>query len=322
VGSAFSKLWVRCNFAGARTLGFRDRKAMFADAALPDFPFDFPETAAGEFEAESKAGKSLFRYQRRPPAKRPNFGLLAVAGPHAPAWHVAAASPPREPATEFRPSVCRPELAALLRQRTPFAACSFLAVTLRCPGRGVPKDLCHLFRPRPGDFPMLRSTTAASAVDGKGRRGKGKEVVQALERSPAACPGTCCWEDVKLEEPRHLAMRRSRARQRAQNAANGLAEARPAPPPMPTLRPLIGFATSGCFSNRHGCGAGVGALAAEAFSEIAREQLAARSPADSISSDCRRITPRQWVLLWARNTTSLVYFPVWARCLPEDTGFG
>ncbi|CAE8689935.1 unnamed protein product, partial [Polarella glacialis] len=226
------------------------------------------------------------------------------------------------PATEFRPSVCRPELAALLRQRTPFAACSFLAVTLRCPGRGVPKDLCHLFRPRPGDFPMLRSTTAASAVDGKGRRGKGKEVVQALERSPAACPGTCCWEDVKLEEPRHLAMRRSRARQRAQNAANGLAEARPAPPPMPTLRPLIGFATSGCFSNRHGCGAGVGALAAEAFSEIAREQLAARSPADSISSDCRRITPRQWVLLWARNTTSLVYFPVWARCLPEDTGFG
>lgn len=76
-GSVLPRL--RCHFAGARSLGFRDRQHLLTDAGLcgsqwvpsaaisnaawtavtcrPEFPQDFPETQAGQGEAARQATK-------------------------------------------------------------------------------------------------------------------------------------------------------------------------------------------------------------------------------------------------------------------------
>ncbi|CAE7532031.1 POP1 [Symbiodinium natans] len=83
---ACHKLWLRCYFAGCRAVGVRDRHSLLSDAALPEFPFDFPDTQAGQQQSAQEGAECQSRFLRRPPAKRPNFELLGVHSPHTPDW--------------------------------------------------------------------------------------------------------------------------------------------------------------------------------------------------------------------------------------------
>lgn len=309
------QVWLRCVYAGARTLGFRDRHALHTEAGLPDFPFDYPETAAGEADAAALGAASLHRYQRRPPAKRVNFDALAVACPHSANWHLAASV-----GSPSRPEIMRlpPIGAAGCIQQAGY----LIAVTLRCPGRGAPKRLSHLFRPHAGDFPVLTACV---------HRACGVRRAEATWTEPPTLPRVP-WEQLRLEEPLHKALKRRRAQRReAEEAQRALAEGRPRRPgrDVTTLRPLVGFVTSGCFSQRQGCGAGVGAVGALALAEVLRDQLEQRAAGAEAGSGAAAVgtgdlqeLARHWVLLWARNTTSLVYFPVWVRALESDAGLG
>ena len=80
---------LRCHFAGARVLGYDDRHRLLAGSGRqggdgwtkplrPEFPFDFPDTAAGHRAAEQLGEEQRTRWQRRPPQKRPNFGVSAA----------------------------------------------------------------------------------------------------------------------------------------------------------------------------------------------------------------------------------------------------
>eukprot|EP00927_Polykrikos_kofoidii_P046715 TRINITY_DN40855_c0_g1_i1.p1 TRINITY_DN40855_c0_g1~~TRINITY_DN40855_c0_g1_i1.p1 ORF type:complete len:1030 (-),score=189.86 TRINITY_DN40855_c0_g1_i1:142-3231(-) len=409
-----NKIWLRCIFANARYLGVRDRHAMLTAAGIPEFPFDFPETAAGTAQAAASASTALERHRRRPPDKRPNYGALAVFCPFEPQWRFASgvdssraarALPavegeqadvemaetevaPQQPFV-LRPPASRSKVRRASAQAVPQPLSSvdfgapFLAVVVSYPGRGVPRALCHLFRPLPGDFPKPPTTmvvATAAAVARRGRVGQSGQagggtaapaVIAAAVVDPPQPPQP--WPalidpDLKLYEPLHQRLKRGRIRkqefrsvqeaavQRAVNPEEGVTRGPEATASMTnktkkiakgaarhvadectfggrhggvqTLRNLVGFITSGGRSDRQSCGVGVGAICARAFASLLLEQERvflhepAKVSGDAAGADGGRSLAGRWVLLWARNPTSLVYYPVWARALRRDEGLG
>lgn len=288
---ACHKLWLRCYFAGCRAIGVRDRHSLLSDAALPEFPFDFPDTQAGQKQSAQEGSESRARFQRRPPAKRPNFDLLGIHSPHLLDWRILAAEDDQQ-----RPKVCRTSQLVLLSQpRRCFSHPGLLPVTVRSAARGMPRGKCHLYRPSVEDLNRLN----APGLGNPGGHGRGESRPMRLpsrDQPPSLGPP----EVLRLEEPRHTAYRLRR--RRAEEVETRKAE-------VAAIRPLVGFVTSGSFSYRHGCGAGVGAVVAGVLGDLVQQSGGAGD------------VPR-WIWLWARNTTSLVYFPVWVQCLPDDQGFG
>lgn len=161
---------------------------------------------------------------------------------------------------------------------------SFLAVKLSCPARGTPRALCHLFTFSEGDYPRASMR----------QRGE----------NPPELPTD--WEKLRIIEPLHTRLRRKLQPKGDERVV--------------CKRPLIGFTTSGCYSHREARGTGVGAVAGLAFVEAARLQVAYFG-CESYESGLH-VLGKPWVLLWGRNTTSRVYFPVWAKPVTAETGLG
>lgn len=59
---------------------------MYAEAGVPCFPNDYPDTVAGAMLAMHSASDQQFVYVRKPPAKRPNYAKLGCVHPFAPSW--------------------------------------------------------------------------------------------------------------------------------------------------------------------------------------------------------------------------------------------
>ncbi|CAI2184541.1 19786_t:CDS:10 [Funneliformis geosporum] len=80
-GMAFWKSFI---FAGAWVGGLRERHNHHFESGIPCFPYDFPGTIPYEnFSNVQKRVKQL-EYNKRPPAKRPNFKKLLVDSPFEP----------------------------------------------------------------------------------------------------------------------------------------------------------------------------------------------------------------------------------------------
>lgn len=143
--SQAKQVWLRGQFGGARTMGFRDRRALLAEGGVPDFPFDWPDTAAGEATASSEAAESLERYRRRPPAKRVNFKVLGVVCPHAIDWRLALPSTGAGAASSELAAQRLLRLSVVaLAKRPSLPAGSLLPVVVHSCGRGTPRPLCQL----------------------------------------------------------------------------------------------------------------------------------------------------------------------------------
>uniref|UniRef100_A0A0G4H0D6 Pop1 N-terminal domain-containing protein n=1 Tax=Chromera velia CCMP2878 TaxID=1169474 RepID=A0A0G4H0D6_9ALVE len=87
-GAGLFKLLILAHRAGARVLGFRDRRKLHSLLGASEFPWDFPDTVAGRQEAIGVEREALEREKKTPPAKRPNFGVLGVPFPFRPDWSV------------------------------------------------------------------------------------------------------------------------------------------------------------------------------------------------------------------------------------------
>eukprot|EP00928_Gymnodinium_smaydae_P081336 TRINITY_DN64883_c0_g1_i1.p1 TRINITY_DN64883_c0_g1~~TRINITY_DN64883_c0_g1_i1.p1 ORF type:complete len:851 (+),score=110.85 TRINITY_DN64883_c0_g1_i1:108-2660(+) len=347
-------LWLRCHFASARFLGFRDRHALHTGSGHAEFPFDFPESNAGQVEGDVAGARSLERHNRRPPAKRPNYGVLAVPCPHVINWRfVAAASN-----TVFsRPWILRTAIlgarAAALQKGTVDAAGNtrsdaFIAVLVRCPGRGVPKTLSHLYQPENGDFPFLAPSRALGkkCVERELRyqepqAGSTTRPLQRVVRDCAEPPvfSELSGTEVRLEEPLHVRLKQQRVRREELRRKQQSVDTKECEPrsggnrhQKDACRPLVGFITSGGQSYKFGCGFGVGAVSTKAFQQVLREQPMASvagtgsghgvKPMDVDDHISSQSLDGRWVLLWARNTTSRVYFPVWVKALRRDECLG
>eukprot|EP00971_Amphidinium_carterae_P041104 807298-Amphidinium_carterae.1 len=163
-----------------------------------------------------------------------------------------------------------------------------VAVTMVCPGRGRPQAVCHLHAALEEDVPKAVRE-------------------QATTFGPPGAAGVA-WTEIKLDQPVQKSQRMSRLRKAERGAPGTLAplvdaetqRSRPKP-----LRPIVGFATSGCFSYSHGAGVAVGVVLAEEFKRLESSLLL-----------------HGWLFLWARNVQSPHYFPVWARVLHKLEGMG
>ncbi|KAI8055247.1 ribonucleases P/MRP protein subunit POP1-domain-containing protein [Syncephalis plumigaleata] len=80
-GNAFWKSFV---FAGIRVGGLQEQHTMHLEAGLPCFPYDYPGTLAYQQWSQEEAATAREHYEKRPPAKRPNYTKFLVEHPFDP----------------------------------------------------------------------------------------------------------------------------------------------------------------------------------------------------------------------------------------------
>lgn len=80
--------WDSLTYTGTRVGGQRECQIQSFEAGIPFFPKDFPTTELYESELKSQAQKDQETWNRKPPAKRPNFAKLLTRSPWRPDWDV------------------------------------------------------------------------------------------------------------------------------------------------------------------------------------------------------------------------------------------
>ncbi|XP_029779557.1 ribonucleases P/MRP protein subunit POP1 [Suricata suricatta] len=82
-GMAF---WIPFIYRGARVGGLKEAGVHAQYKRSPGIPGDFPDCPAGALFAEEQAKNLLEKYERRPPAKRPNYVKLGTLAPFCYPW--------------------------------------------------------------------------------------------------------------------------------------------------------------------------------------------------------------------------------------------
>jgi ribonuclease P/MRP protein subunit POP1 len=80
-------------YTGTRVGGLRERQTQSFEAGVPHFPRDYPCTAAYAAYAATRMTEEKTRWERKPPAKRPNFEKLGTRSPWGPDWEVVLGLP-------------------------------------------------------------------------------------------------------------------------------------------------------------------------------------------------------------------------------------
>ena len=75
-------------YTGTRVGGQRERQTQAFEAGCAYFPRDFPGTQAYTEYAEDRADEDRATWERKPPAKRPNYEKLGTRSPWTPDWDV------------------------------------------------------------------------------------------------------------------------------------------------------------------------------------------------------------------------------------------
>ncbi|KAG6903119.1 hypothetical protein C0995_004666 [Termitomyces sp. Mi166 len=74
-------------FTGTRVGGQRERQTQAFEAGTPYFPRDLPTSTSYEEYATARAKEEKGRWDRKPPAKRPNYEKLGTSSPWRADWH-------------------------------------------------------------------------------------------------------------------------------------------------------------------------------------------------------------------------------------------
>ncbi|KAI0821998.1 POP1-domain-containing protein [Trametes gibbosa] len=75
-------------YTGTRVGGQRERQTQAFEAGCTYFPRDFPATEAYNDYAEERENEERETWERKPPAKRPNYKTLGTRSPWRPDWNV------------------------------------------------------------------------------------------------------------------------------------------------------------------------------------------------------------------------------------------
>jgi ribonuclease P/MRP protein subunit POP1 len=75
-------------FTGTRVGGQRERQTQAFETGTPYFPRDYPSSSGYEMYASAKEQEEKARWERKPPAKRPNFEQLETRSPWKADWEV------------------------------------------------------------------------------------------------------------------------------------------------------------------------------------------------------------------------------------------
>ncbi|KAG5638168.1 hypothetical protein H0H81_001464 [Sphagnurus paluster] len=88
-------------FTGTRVGGQRERQTQAFEAGVPYFPRDLPTSTGYDSYASMREKDEKGRWQRKPPAKRPNFDKLGTSSPWRADWETVLGLPPREPTIDM-----------------------------------------------------------------------------------------------------------------------------------------------------------------------------------------------------------------------------
>ena len=80
-------VWLALNFAGARSIGLRDRIQISLEQSSLHFPQYYPDSHAGKWYENFIANQLEAQYNKMPPAKRPNFQVLSIDSPFCADWN-------------------------------------------------------------------------------------------------------------------------------------------------------------------------------------------------------------------------------------------
>ncbi|CAL1531102.1 unnamed protein product [Lymnaea stagnalis] len=73
--------WVALVYRGARVGGLREALSISLQSGMLHAPVDYPDSASGEQELKLQTEQLRFKYNRRPPAKRPNYTKFGNPSP-------------------------------------------------------------------------------------------------------------------------------------------------------------------------------------------------------------------------------------------------
>ncbi|KAG6844608.1 hypothetical protein H0H87_005542 [Tephrocybe sp. NHM501043] len=79
--------WSSLTFTGTRVGGQRERQTQSFESGAPYFPRDLPTSTGYDEYATSRAKEERARWDRKPPAKRPNYEKLGTSSPWRADWH-------------------------------------------------------------------------------------------------------------------------------------------------------------------------------------------------------------------------------------------
>jgi ribonuclease P/MRP protein subunit POP1 len=85
--------WKSFVFAGARTCGLRDVRAMHFETGTPAFPYDYPGTQPWQQLRDTYKQQATQVWAKKPPAKRANYDLLGVRHPFEAAFETLVPAP-------------------------------------------------------------------------------------------------------------------------------------------------------------------------------------------------------------------------------------
>lgn len=93
-------LWLRLVFAGAFPIGYEDRHTLLSEHLLPEFPFDYPDSAAGDAYFGGRERRRILEFAKRPRSKRVNYALTKIHSPFRGFWPVVGGQW-AEPAVDY-----------------------------------------------------------------------------------------------------------------------------------------------------------------------------------------------------------------------------
>lgn len=91
-------------FTGSRVGGQRERQTQAFEAGTVYFPRDYPSTASYDVFAEDAAEEDKTQWERKPPAKRPNYTKLGSRSPWKPDWEVVLGLKSAETSDDLMPA--------------------------------------------------------------------------------------------------------------------------------------------------------------------------------------------------------------------------
>lgn len=90
-------------YAGTFIGGLEERAVEHREAGVPSFPEHIGDTCeAGKRWEEEKGRKEQERWARKPPGKRPEYGVLGIKSPFVPAWDTIMVSRDSLDDTDFQ----------------------------------------------------------------------------------------------------------------------------------------------------------------------------------------------------------------------------
>ncbi|KAI1793285.1 POP1-domain-containing protein [Ganoderma leucocontextum] len=265
-------------YTGTRVGGQRERQAQAFEAGCPYFPRDFPATEAYGMYAEDTEEQQHDAWERKPPAKRPNYEKLGTRSPWRPDWGVVLGieEPAKPQEGEFLDAQREEPMTV---HGAPAAASDKKVEQWLLRGADVPQlvaDVASMLNPASGLLVQVNQVRAKRRMDPLASL-RGEDLIKgALVQVSVTLCGRGCPDDLAViyrvgdDEAREWVKAEAKRKNGLSLVQDGPDETElsQVPPPKDSI---IGYVTTGSFSLSLGEGHAVGAIPFAQYLELRKQ---------------------------------------------------